>query len=34
VILIAMMFLMPQGAGGFIASLFRRISRSGAPPAP
>jgi branched-chain amino acid transport system permease protein len=29
VILIAMMFLMPQGAGGFIASLWRRAGRPG-----
>ena len=38
VILIAMMFLMPQGAGGFIAMVWRRLVRPGgqtpAPPAP
>ena len=38
VILIAMMFLMPQGAGGFIAMVWRRLVRQGgqtpAPPAP
>jgi len=29
VILIAMMFLMPQGAGGFIAMIWRRLARPG-----
>ncbi len=29
IILIAMMFLMPQGAGGFIASVWRRMVRMG-----
>jgi branched-chain amino acid transport system permease protein len=33
VILIAAMFLMPAGAGGLVSSLWRRMTRSGEPPA-
>ena len=29
VILIAIMFLMPQGAGGFVASIWRKLTRAG-----